>query len=250
VRSCADPVHRKEPVSDSTSNDEVLTSFTSAVDNSPVTKPLSQSEKMAALLGRDVDADRVSQKEKSRILIEELRVRKRYNRQVAVGAVIIGIAASIISNSNPASSIVVLHRLEELSSPVTAIGNGKPTLLDVYAEWCTNCKAMSSGLYDLKLSELGREINFITLNADNPKIAAVLDRFHVDGIPHFALLDKSGDVRATFIGTIPMSVLQDDLAALVRGKEKLPYPGINYQELFQNGPQDEATTGPSTDFQP
>jgi hypothetical protein len=36
----------------------------------------------------------------------------------------------------------------------------------------------------------------------------------------------------------------------VRGKEKLPYPGINYQELFQNEPQDEATTGPSTDFQP
>jgi thiol-disulfide isomerase/thioredoxin len=212
-----------------------MKSSTSEAVSSPATKALSQSEKMAALLGRDVDADKAAQKEQSQILNEELRIRKRYNRKVAIGAVIIGIAASILSNSNPSNSIAVLHRLEELSSPVTDIGNGRPTLLDVYAEWCTNCKAMSSDLYDLKLSELGRNINFVTLNADNPTIAATLDRFHVDGIPHFALIDKSGALRATFIGNIPIRVLEDDLAALVQGKDELPYPGINYLELFQSG---------------
>jgi thiol-disulfide isomerase/thioredoxin len=232
LRSCAESVARNDVETNISASEESHRNATSEGAGTEAKPAVSQSERMAKLLGRNVEDDRKAQKEQSRVLKEEFVTKQRDNRRASIAAVFVGVAASLLSHVNPFDPSAVLQHLEERSAPITVIGNGKPTLLDVYAEWCTNCKAMASGLYDLELSELGQNVNFITLNADNPKIADLLERFEVDGVPHFALLDKSGQVRATFVGNIPVRVLEDDLAALSEGQERLPYPGIDYSELL------------------
>jgi thiol-disulfide isomerase/thioredoxin len=233
LRSCAEPVTPNDIDINIRSQKESRINTTSESAGTEDKGAVSQSERMAKLLGRNVEDDRKAQKEQSRVLKEEFVTKQRDNRRAAIAAVFVGVAASLLSHVNPFDPIAVLQHLEERSAPITVIGNGKPTLLDVYAEWCTNCKTMASSLYDLELSELGQNVNFITLNADNPKIADLLERFEVDGVPHFALLDKSGQIRATFVGNIPVRVLEDDLAALAGGQEELPYPGIDYSALLR-----------------
>lgn len=112
------------------------------------------------------------------------------------------------------------------------IGNGKPTLIDIHADWCTNCKTMAAGMYTLEHSNAFRDkVNFVSLDADDPKNNDIIERFQVDGIPHHVIIDKSGELKATLVGLIPMDVFREDLKALLNGKSEVPYAGAAYKDV-------------------
>ena len=114
-----------------------------------------------------------------------------------------------------------------------ALHNGKPTLVEFYADWCTTCQAMAPDLGALE-QEYAQDINFVMLNVDNPKWLPELTQFQVDGIPHFVFMDGSGTVLANAIGLQPKPILAADLDALSQ-EQSLPF---------------QAETGRSSAFRP
>lgn len=62
------------------------------------------------------------------------------------------------------------------------------------------------------------KVNFVILNVDNTKWEQELDEFGVEGIPHFAFLDKDGNEEGNVIGRLPRQYLLENVDALARGK--------------------------------
>ena len=115
-----------------------------------------------------------------------------------------------------------LATLDEQSTPLeVALGNGKPSLMEFYANWCTSCQAMAPDIAQLK-QQYGDQVNFVMLNVDNTKWLPEVLKYRVDGIPLFVFLSKDGEAIAQSIGEQPRSVMATNLEALVAGSP-LPY---------------------------
>ncbi|WP_373541874.1 thioredoxin domain-containing protein [Chamaesiphon sp.] len=126
-----------------------------------------------------------------------------------VVALVLGIRATDSSSSLEAQAT---H-----AQPIDiALTNGKPTLMEFYANWCTSCQAMAPDLAALK-SEFSDRINFSMLNVDNTKWLPEVTKYRVDGIPHFVFFDNTGTVLVQAIGEQPRQILAAKLTALAAG---------------------------------
>lgn len=141
------------------------------------------------------------------------------NFMIALVAIILGIALFLgLQTQTDAAS---LDAQAQESTPLeVALGNGKPTLMEFYANWCTTCQAMAQDLGELK-QQYTDSVNFVMLNVDNSKWLPEILNYRVDGIPHFVFLDAQGETIAQTIGEQPRPVLQANLEALVAN---LPLP--------------------------
>lgn len=120
------------------------------------------------------------------------------------------------------SAAASLSTLASQATPYeAAIANGRPMLLEFYADWCTSCQAMAGRIAALK-EEYGDRLDFVMLNVDNDKwLPEVLD-YNVDGIPQFVYLDAQDQPQGTSIGELPRPILAANLDALLQS-QPLPY---------------------------
>lgn len=142
------------------------------------------------------------------------------NGLLAVVALVLGVVLflGLQTQANPQS----LEAQSQKAVPwEIAQTNGKPTLLEFYADWCTSCQAMASTLGQLK-QEFGDRVNFVMLNVDNNKWLPEVLRYRVDGIPHFVFFDGQGENLGEAIGEQPESILQANLQAQI-AQTPLPY---------------------------
>ncbi|HZX18913.1 MAG TPA: protein-disulfide reductase DsbD [Pseudomonas sp.] len=79
---------------------------------------------------------------------------------------------------------------------LAAKNNGKPLLLDWYADWCISCKVIEREV--LSAPEVGRQLGDYQLvrfdiTESNPAQRALLDRYQLFGPPAILLFDAKGD---------------------------------------------------------
>jgi len=139
---------------------------------------------------------------------------------IAIVAIILG--GTLFLGLRAESTSVSLAQMSETSiSLELATSNGKPTLVEFYADWCTVCQRMAPDIAQLK-QEYSSKLNFVMLNVDNSKWLPEMLKYRVDGIPHFVFLSKSGQSISEAIGDIPHRIMSSNLEALIAGSP-LPY---------------------------
>ena len=166
-----------------------------------------------------------------------LETRRNTNTAVAVAAAVLGISNYLYHYFHPVTPLALLVSLQSQSAPITLIGtNNKPTVVDFWAPWCTNCQSMAGTLAAIENDYAGK-VNFVMVDGDKKENWPLIERFGVDAIPHMALLDSEGNVETALIGPIPKSVMKADLDVLLtrnhNNDEPLPFVML---DVFQNRP--------------
>jgi len=146
-----------------------------------------------------------------------------FKKSVSFLATLAIILALNISFVNPAlafgasslSGLITLKALAQDSVPYpTAIANGKPTLIEFYADWCTTCQGMSATIQNLE-EKYGDRVNLVMLDIDDPQWDKLVRRYRVTGIPQYTFLDESQDTLDTLVGKIPQSIMERFFKQLV-----------------------------------
>ena len=139
-------------------------------------------------------------------------------------AVVLSVALFLGLRSETTS--VSLTDLEKDSTPLeVALSNGKPSLIEFYANWCTVCQKMAPDIATLE-TEYADKVNFVMLNVDNNKWLPEMLQYRVDAIPHFVFMDKNTQPQAETIGDQPRTIMGSNLEALIAGSP-LPYAQAN-----------------------
>ena len=147
----------------------------------------------------------------------ESNVAKRL-RNLLIVLSAIALSVSIFLGMQTETPSTALTQMAETSTPLeVAIGNGKPTLLEFYANWCGSCQAMAKDLGEVK-EKYSDRVNFVMLNVDNNKWLPEVLKYRVDGIPHFVFLGDKGDAIAETIGEVPRNIMESKLEALIASK--------------------------------
>ncbi len=116
---------------------------------------------------------------------------------------------------SPLSGLITLKALAEDSIPYgTAIANGKPTLLEFYADWCTTCQGMSATVQNVH-EKYSDRVNLVMLDIDDPQWDRLVRQYRVTGIPQYTFLDESQDTIDTLVGKIPQSIMERFFKQLV-----------------------------------
>ena len=162
-------------------------------------------------------------------------------RNLVVVAIASVLSIMIILGLQTRSPAASLSEMAEAAIPLDkALANGKPTLIEFYANWCTSCQAMAPDMQQLE-TDYGKRVNFVMLNVDNTKWLPEMLNYRVDGIPHFEFLSEECLEKGTAIGEIPRVVLAENLDALI---ENQPLPNVQIKgELSELDNVDNPVTG-------
>jgi len=104
--------------------------------------------------------------------------------------------------------------------------NGKPILLEFYADWCIPCLEMEKTVFKdpAVIKELKNNFHFVRLNTEKEDqifcegetllILDCLELWEIPGIPAFAVLDKDGSLKHLTTGTFEKKPFLNFLKAI------------------------------------
>jgi thiol:disulfide interchange protein len=119
-----------------------------------------------------------------------------------------------------------LERLARQSPDLAvALADGRPTLVEFYADWCEACRAMAPAMDRLEQQHRGA-LDVVLLNVDNPRWQAELERFEVNGIPQLELFDAAGEPVGRSIGARSAGELEALISALLQAEPLPQLPGV------------------------
>jgi thiol-disulfide isomerase/thioredoxin len=143
-------------------------------------------------------------------------------RNFLIAIVAIALSVALVLGLRTETTTVSLAKLDEQSTPLEiALTNGKPSLIEFYANWCTVCQKMAPDIGSLEKDYAGK-LNLVMLNVDNTKWLPEMLHYRVDGIPHFVFINQDGAAVAQAIGNQPRTIMASNIEALVT-KSNLPY---------------------------
>lgn len=148
---------------------------------------------------------------------------KTINKRIAV---VTTVAAVGLFLSSRLDFGVSLKDLSAAALPYeVALANGKPTVVEFYADWCEVCRELAPDVYKVE-QQFKDRVNFVMLNVDNTKWEQELDEFGVEGIPHFAFLDRDGNEEGNVVGRLPRQYLLENVDALAHGEASIPHARV------------------------
>ena len=109
--------------------------------------------------------------------------------------------------------------------PQTALSNGRPTLIEFYADWCQVCREMAPAMLELEQSSRER-LDVVLVNVDNPRWQDLVDRYDVNGIPQLNLFNAEGEPKGRSLGLRSSEELQILSAALLENEPLPALPGV------------------------
>jgi thiol-disulfide isomerase/thioredoxin len=143
----------------------------------------------------------------------------------------------------PAAPLQQLAR-QSLDLPV-ALNDGRPTLVEFYADWCEACQAMAPAMETIAQQHRD-QLDVVLLNVDNPRWQPEIDRYDVNGIPQLELFDASGEAVGRALGARSGSELEALSSALI-GATPLPeLAGLARQSPLSEGQASGAATAAAT----
>lgn len=127
-----------------------------------------------------------------------------------------------LTSLSPVSGLVALKSTAQVAMPYeAAIANGKPTLLEFYADWCTTCQSMAPTINTLH-DQYGEHMNLVMLNIDDPRWRSQVEQFQVNGVPEYFLLDADQSLQRSFVGRVPYGILAQAMKTLLSSSTSLP----------------------------
>lgn len=128
-----------------------------------------------------------------------------------------------------------LERLARQSPDLQqALGNGRPTLVEFYADWCEACRAMAPAMDQLEQRHRG-SLDVVLLNVDNPRWQPEIDRYEVNGIPQLELFDAGGTVIGRSLGARSGPELEALSTALIAQAPLPSLPGVGSLSALSPG---------------
>jgi thiol:disulfide interchange protein len=136
-------------------------------------------------------------------------------QQVVLVVIAVGLAVGLLLMRGGIQSETPMEQLARRSvEPDTALANGKPTLIEFYADWCQVCREMAPAMLELERSTQNR-LDVVLVNVDNPRWQDLVNRYEVNGIPQLNLFSADGQPRGKSIGLRKPDELKALSAALI-----------------------------------
>ncbi len=117
--------------------------------------------------------------------------------------------------------------------PEIALQNGRPTIIEFYADWCEACQEMAPSIINIK-SKFENKIDIVLLNVDNQKWLDLIQKYDVNGIPQLNLFDESGSLKGKSIGIKTVDEINQIVFSLLNQQSLPDIPGINNNETFNS----------------
>ena len=136
-----------------------------------------------------------------------------------------------------------LERLARQSPDLTtALNNGRPTLVEFYADWCEACRTMAPAMETIEQKRRGA-LDVVLLNVDNPRWQPELERYAVNGIPQLELFDAGGHSVGRSIGARRPEELEALTTALVESRPLPQLVGVGATSSLEEAPGAPAAPG-------
>jgi len=150
----------------------------------------------------------------------------------ALAAVLAVVLFALRGGLQPAAPLEQLAR-QSLDLPV-ALADGRPTLVEFYADWCEACRAMAPAMETIEQQHRG-ELDVVLLNVDNPRWQPEIDRYEVNGIPQLELFDAGGTAIGRSLGARSRSELEALSSALIAQTPLPSLPGVGSLSALSPG---------------
>lgn len=116
-----------------------------------------------------------------------------------------------------------------------ALSNGRPTIVEFYADWCEACRSMAPAMESVEESHRN-QLNVVLLNVDNPRWLPEVERYEVNGIPQLELFNSEGTSVGRSIGVRSRSELESLAQALINGKPLPALAGVGATSSLAQAP--------------
>ena len=166
-------------------------------------------------------------------------------QRILLVAVALGLAITLLMVRGGLETVSPMEQLARRSlEPEVALANGRPTVIEFYADWCQACRAMAPSMLSLEQSTQGK-LDVVLVNVDNPRWQDLIDRYDVNGIPQLDFFDADGKARGRSIGLREEADLQAIGDALITNSPLPQLSGMGgISTLSQEKPALATSTGP------
>jgi thiol-disulfide isomerase/thioredoxin len=127
-----------------------------------------------------------------------------------------------------------------LELPV-ALANGRPTVLEFYADWCEVCRSMAPALEAIETKHRGA-LDVVLLNVDNPRWTPEIERYDVNGIPQLEFFDRRGQAVGRSLGSRSFTELDSIATALIDDQPLPRLAGVGTVSRLDDVSGDRAKT--------